>query len=81
MRKIAWKMDEHVLNVDLLLFQHGNWRCVLESYCNKLKSYVNVEMINQERPYKVYDGKCLESCPADTEESVKGNKHTCEVRA
>ena len=54
---------------------------MLESYCNKLKSYVNVEMINQERPYKVYDGKCLESCPADTEESVKGNKHTCEVRA
>ena len=65
------------INIFIFIFQHGNWRCVSQDYCSKLKYYVNVEMINQERPYKVYDRECLETCPKDTEEKIEGNVHTC----
>ena len=53
-----------------------------ENKCKQFKSRVNTESIGEERPYKVYDGKCLEVCPADTEEFVDPVKHyhTCKVR-
>ena len=53
-----------------------------ENKCKQFKSRVNTESIGEERPYKVYDGKCLKVCPADTEEFVDPVKHyhTCKVR-
>ena len=52
-----------------------------ENKCKSFKSRVNTESIGEERPYKVYDGKCLEVCPADTEEFVDpvNHYHTCKV--
>ena len=54
-----------------------------ENKCKQFKSRVNTESIGEERPYKVYDGKCLKVCPADTEEFVDPVKHyhTCKVRS
>ena len=55
------------------LLLYGNWRCISENECSEKVTHFNAETIDQERPYKIYERKCLEYCPPKTEELQKEN--------
>ena len=62
------------------MLQYGNWRCISKSECKEKISHYNDLTIDQERPYKNYEGECLEYCPPKTEEiRVDEFNWTCKV--